>query len=49
VRRISVGGALARSAWAGFMRAARLLSEQGKFDAFADAASGRELNSFFGK
>jgi len=49
VRRISVGGALARSAWGGFMRAARLLAEQGTFDAFADAASGRELNSFFGK
>ncbi len=47
VRRISVGGALARSAWGGFMRAARLIAEQGKFDAFADAASGRELNSFF--
>jgi 2-methylisocitrate lyase-like PEP mutase family enzyme len=49
VRRISVGGALARSAWGAFMRTARLLAEQGKFDAFADAASGRELNSFFGK
>lgn len=49
VRRISVGGALARSAWGGFMRAARLLAEQGKFDGLADAASGRELNSFFGK
>jgi 2-methylisocitrate lyase-like PEP mutase family enzyme len=47
VRRISVGGALARSAWAGFMRAARLIAEQGKFDAFADAASGQELNSLF--
>jgi 2-methylisocitrate lyase-like PEP mutase family enzyme len=47
VRRVSVGGALARSAWAGFMRAARMIAEQGKFDAFADAASGQELNSFF--
>ncbi len=47
VRRISIGGALARSAWGGFMRAARLIAEQGKFDGFADAASGRELNSFF--
>ena len=47
VRRVSVGGALARSAWAGFMRAARLIAEQGRFDAFADAASGQELNSFF--
>lgn len=47
VRRISVGGALARSAWGGFMRAARLIAEQGKFDGFADAASGRDLNAFF--
>ena len=28
------------------MRAARAVAEQGRFDAFADAASGRELNSF---
>jgi 2-methylisocitrate lyase-like PEP mutase family enzyme len=47
VRRISVGGALARSAWGGFMRAAKLLSEQGRFDGFADAASGAELNGLF--
>jgi 2-methylisocitrate lyase-like PEP mutase family enzyme len=47
VRCVSVGGALARSAWAGFMRAARLIAEQGKFDGFANAASGQELNLFF--
>jgi 2-methylisocitrate lyase-like PEP mutase family enzyme len=47
VRRVSVGGALARSAWGGFMRAARLIAEQGKFDGFANAASGQELNAFF--
>ena len=47
VRRVSIGGALARSAWGGFMRAARLIAEQGKFDGFADAASGQELNSLF--
>jgi len=47
VRRVSVGGALARSAWGGFMRAAKLIAEQGKFDEFANGASGRELNSFF--
>ena len=47
VRRVSVGGALARSAWGGFMRAATLIAEQGKFDGFADAASGNELNSLF--
>jgi 2-methylisocitrate lyase-like PEP mutase family enzyme len=48
VRRISVGGALARSAWGGFMRAARQIAEEGRFDAFADAASGAELNKLFG-
>jgi 2-methylisocitrate lyase-like PEP mutase family enzyme len=47
VRRVSVGGALARSAWAGFMRAAKLIAEQGRFDEFVNAASGRELDSFF--
>ena len=48
VRRISVGGALARTAWAGFMRAARTLAEHGRFDGFAGAASGAELDKFFG-
>jgi 2-methylisocitrate lyase-like PEP mutase family enzyme len=47
VRRVSVGGALARAAWGGFTRAAKLIAEQGRFDGFADAASGRELNSLF--
>ncbi|HEV7613066.1 MAG TPA: isocitrate lyase/phosphoenolpyruvate mutase family protein [Steroidobacteraceae bacterium] len=49
VRRISVGGALARSAWGGFIRAAKLIIEQGKFDGFADAASGKALDEFFGR
>lgn len=47
VRRVSVGGAMARAAWGGFMRASRLLAEQGRFDGFADAAAGQELNTFF--
>ena len=47
VRRVSVGGALARSAWGGFLRAAKLLAEHGRFDGFAGAASGSELNAFF--
>jgi len=47
VRRISVGGALARAAWSGFLHAARGIAEQGRFDAFADAASGADLNAFF--
>jgi 2-methylisocitrate lyase-like PEP mutase family enzyme len=46
VRRVSVGGALARMAWAGVMRAGRDLAA-GRFDALADAASGAELNRFF--
>lgn len=47
VRRISVGGALARAAWGGFQRAARTLAEQGRFDGFAQAAAGKELDAFF--
>jgi 2-methylisocitrate lyase-like PEP mutase family enzyme len=47
VRRVSVGGALARSAWGGFMRAATLIAEEGRFDGFSDAASGRDLNAIF--
>ncbi|HEX9532274.1 MAG TPA: isocitrate lyase/phosphoenolpyruvate mutase family protein [bacterium] len=46
VRRISVGGGLARAAWGGFIRAARGLAA-GTFDGFADAVSGAELNRFF--
>jgi 2-methylisocitrate lyase-like PEP mutase family enzyme len=47
VRRVSVGGALARSAWSAFMRAATLIADEGRFDAFAEAAAGRDLDSFF--
>src|ERR1700727_1609969 len=47
VRRVSVGGALARAAWGGFMRAAKLIIEQGSFDGLADAASGNALNTAF--
>lgn len=48
VRRVSVGGALARAAWGGFDRAARVLAEKGCFDGFEGAASGADLNGFFG-
>jgi 2-methylisocitrate lyase-like PEP mutase family enzyme len=48
VRRVSVGGALARAAWGGFMHAAREMAEHGRFDALANAASGRSLNALFG-
>lgn len=47
VRRISIGGALARTAWAGFIRAAKSLAEQGKFDEFASATPSKELNALF--
>ncbi len=47
VRRVSVGGALARSAWGGFMRAAKALAKDGTFTEFAHAAPGSELNAFF--
>ena len=48
VRRVSVGGALARAAWGGFLRAARTLAEEGRFDGLADAPTGRCLNAAFG-
>jgi 2-methylisocitrate lyase-like PEP mutase family enzyme len=47
VRRISIGGALAGCAWGGFMRAAKLIAEQGKFDGFANAASHSEVDALF--
>ena len=47
VRRVSVGGAMARAAWGGFIRAARTLADQGRFDGFADAVSHAELGGVF--
>ena len=47
VRRVSVGGALARAAWGGFLRAARAIAEDGRFDGLADATPGKELDAFF--
>jgi len=43
VRRISVGGALARSAWGGFMRMAQEIAGPGSFKGFADAAAGGDI------
>jgi len=48
VRRISVGGSLARTAWAGFMRAAREIAEQGTFTELGNGYPGGELNKMFG-
>ena len=36
VRRISVGGTLARTAWGGFLGAAREIADAGTFTAFRD-------------
>ena len=47
VRRISVGGSLARSAWGGFMKAAREMAEQGTFTELANGYPGGELNKMF--
>ena len=47
VRRISVGGALARCAWGGFAQAAKLIAEQGRFDGFAQALPGSTLDTLF--
>ena len=47
VRRISVGGSLARSAWAGFMSAAREMAEKGTFTELGKGYPGGELNKMF--
>lgn len=47
VRRISVGGALARMAWTGFMGAAREIAERGTFTALAGGMTGQEVNALF--
>jgi 2-methylisocitrate lyase-like PEP mutase family enzyme len=47
VRRVSVGGAMARAAWGGFLRSAQLLAQEGRFDGFEGSAPGKDLNSFF--
>ncbi|WP_103045675.1 isocitrate lyase/phosphoenolpyruvate mutase family protein [Comamonas faecalis] len=48
VRRISVGGGMARAAWGALDRAARRLAEEGRFDGFEGAMPGRDLNQLFG-
>ena len=47
VRRISVGGALARAAWTGFMVAAKEIAERGTFDTLGRAIPFAELNQLF--
>jgi 2-methylisocitrate lyase-like PEP mutase family enzyme len=47
VRRVSVGGALARAAWGGFASAAKRIASEGRFDGFANAMSMAELDAAF--
>jgi 2-methylisocitrate lyase-like PEP mutase family enzyme len=47
VRRISVGGALARTAWTGFIQSAKEIREQGSFASFAEATPFGELHGLF--
>jgi 2-methylisocitrate lyase-like PEP mutase family enzyme len=47
VRRISVGGSLARVAMHAFIRTAREIAQEGRFDGFADLITNAELNKFF--
>ncbi len=48
-RRISIGGALARAAWAAFIEATRLIAEEGSFKGFAGNGASAPLNPFFTK
>lgn len=48
VRRISVGGALARVGWAAVLGAAREMAGPGTFSSLSRAASGADLNRSFG-
>ena len=47
VRRISVGGSLARVATHAFIRVATEIAREGKFDGFAGLISNADLNKFF--
>jgi 2-methylisocitrate lyase-like PEP mutase family enzyme len=48
VRRISVGGALARAAWTGFLSAAREIATTGTFSELARSVPVPEMNKLFG-
>jgi 2-methylisocitrate lyase-like PEP mutase family enzyme len=49
VRRISVGGSLARVATHAFVNAASQIAKEGRFDAFDGLITNAELNKFFGE
>jgi methylisocitrate lyase len=48
VRRISVGGGLARAAWTGFLQAATEIAERGTFTALGQAIPFADVNGVFG-
>jgi 2-methylisocitrate lyase-like PEP mutase family enzyme len=47
VRRISLGGTLARATWTALTRAAREIANEGKFTSLAGTIANAELNAFF--
>lgn len=47
VRRISIGGALARAAWAAFIEATRLIKDEGSFAGFAGNGGSAPITVFF--
>ena len=47
VRRISVGGALARAAWGGFLEAAREIADRGTFNGLGKAVPFADVNGAF--
>jgi 2-methylisocitrate lyase-like PEP mutase family enzyme len=48
VRRVSIGGALARVAWGAMLKVAEEIRD-GSFAGLASAASGKQLNGIFGE
>ena len=49
VRRISVGGTLSRVAMDAFIKSARAIATEGRFDSFAGVVGNADLNKFFGE
>ena len=47
IRRSSVGSSPARTAWAGFLQAAKEMAEKGSFSGFEGSVSFAERNGFF--
>jgi methylisocitrate lyase len=47
VRRISIGGSLARAAWTGFLAAAREIAAEGTFQGLEGIVASTELNAMF--